>query len=605
MGKGQVCAIKEMQAVSVKDQLMAAQEIEFLRQFRHPNILELEDAFVIDLPGHHMLHTIRLVTKPWAHVSLHHFIQDLTNSSGSSTMCPWFKPQEIEPWPSIVRQCLSGLVYLHSQQPNPIRHKDIKPHNILLYAEVQSSGKLEVRPIIIDFGVSKEHIDGATTANTGTYEYKAPEQIKNREPTLASDVFSLGCCFALIESILRPWPTLLDVYDAAMGTESCQFANNLDLANGILQDHQGLAGPVSSGLGFFSSKFRVLVLNMLKERPLSRPSATGALDAIRNIEQNLARFLDTPTLELCITLRGTATILVEVDLSRLKTNGSLMQELNRRYRYAARHSHWRLAVPFYRIAGLDYVEFVIQDFDCPTVRVAPLQDSKSHASIYSSQPGALMPSASRLAHLIWVFASDSSTGKHQNLYHETDVCDRIPKKFGQSSMNQLRDLRTPVTGWGLEVREKLDQRLIYRLIFTLIFIGIVVSGYTELDFRSIMSTQKRPVLETAFWYLETGCVGQRKIVTLEAAGFSDPRVWWNETECDRQKIEAIKLGRFRPVIEYMRKTSATNYGLIKARGSCADFQALSSLSDWIVRCAKEREENSDESSVYFSGGILA
>jgi len=481
VGKGQVYAIKEMQTVSMKDQLMAAQEIRFLRQFRHPNILELEDAFVIDLPGHHMLHTIRLVTKPWAHVSLHHFIQDLTNSSGSSTMCPWFKPQELEPWPSIVRQCLSGLVYLHSQQPNPIRHKDIKPHNILLYAEVQSSGKLEVRPIIIDFGISKEHIDGATTANTGTYEYKAPEQIKNREPTLASDVFSLGCCFALMESILRPWPTLLDVYDAAMGTESCQFANNLDLVNKILQDHMRSAGPVSSGLGFFSSKFRGLVLNLLEERPLSRPSASGALDAIRKIEHNLARFLDTPTLELCITLRGKATILIEVDLSRLKTRGSLLQELNRRYRDAARRSHWRFAMPFYRISVLGNVQFVIQDFDCPIVRVASPRGLNSHASCYSTQPEAFLPSVVHLAHLIWGFASDSRTDKHQNLYLETDMCELIPKKFGQSSMNQLRDLRTPVTGLGLGVREDLDQRLIYRLIFTLIFIGSVALSYTDLS----------------------------------------------------------------------------------------------------------------------------
>ncbi|KAI4706681.1 hypothetical protein J4E89_008748 [Alternaria sp. Ai002NY15] len=484
VGKGQVFAIKEMQTVSAKDQLMAAQEIKFLRQFRHPNILELEDAFVIDLPGHQMLHTIRLVTKPWAHVSLHHFIQDLTNSSGSSTMCPWFKPQELDPWPSIVRQCLSGLVYLHSQQPNPIRHKDIKPHNILLYTEVQSSGKLEVRPIIIDFGISKEHIDGATTANTGTYEYKAPEQIKNQDPTLASDIFSLGCCFALIESILRPWPTLLDVYDAAMGTESCQFANNLDLVNGILQDRLGSAGPVSDGLGFFSNKFRELVLNMLEERPLSRPSASGALDAIRTIEDKLARFLDTPTLELCITLRGKTTILVEVDLSRLKTNGSLMQELESRYGDASRRGHWRFAVPFYRMSCLDYVEFVIQDFDCPAVRVAPLRGSKCHTSIHYSQSDTMLPSASRLAQSIWGFARDSRTKKRQILDHETDVYDGIPKKFGQSSMNQLRDLRTPVTGLGLEVREELDQRLIYRLIFTLIFIGSVVWRYTPLEFRS-------------------------------------------------------------------------------------------------------------------------
>lgn len=237
IGQEDVYAIKEIQAVSAKDQLDVAREIRLLQKFRHENILEFESAFIVDIPGHRMLNTIRLVTKPWAPVSLHHFIQDLANSSGRSTTCPWFKPLALNPWPSIVRQCLSGLAYLHNQRPKPIRHKDIKPHNILLSFEIQNSER-PVRAIIIDFGISKEHIDGATTANTGTYEYKAPEQIKKQNPTLASDIFSLGCCFALIEGVLHPWPGLLDVYNAAMETDTCQFANNTNLVNRVLQDHR-------------------------------------------------------------------------------------------------------------------------------------------------------------------------------------------------------------------------------------------------------------------------------------------------------------------------------------------------------------------------------
>lgn len=103
VGREQVYAIKEIRAISRKDQLLVAQEIRFLRQFRHPNILELKEAYIIDLPGHAMRHGIHLVTRPWAPVSLYHFIDDLNISSGSSTMCSWFKPQELEPWPSILR----------------------------------------------------------------------------------------------------------------------------------------------------------------------------------------------------------------------------------------------------------------------------------------------------------------------------------------------------------------------------------------------------------------------------------------------------------------------------------------------------------------------
>jgi len=444
-GREQVYAIKEIQAISRQDQLMVAQEIKFLRQFRHPNILELQEAFVIDLPGHQMLHTIRLVTRPWAPVSLHHFIQDLTNSSGSSTICSWFRPQELDPWFSIVRQCLNGLDYLHSQQPKPIRHKDIKPHNILLYSDVQESGRLQVRPIIIDFGISKEHVDGATTANTGTYEYKAPEQIKNQEPTLASDVFSLGCCFALIEGILRPWPKLLDVYDAAMGTDSCQFANNVTLINDILQvQHTASADSDSPALGFFCTQFRGLVRDMLKKEPVFRPSASRALDSFNEIDSDLARFLDNPTLELCITLRGEKTRLVEIGLSECKTDGHLFDELDRRYTDVAISQRGRIASRLYRVSAVRCVTFTLRDPDYPTVQIDELSPSSSASLKHRWSFNYLARFMNR---------KNRKYSCDPGLYHETSVRDRVPKRFGQSSMSRLTDTQKVVHDWGLEILE--------------------------------------------------------------------------------------------------------------------------------------------------------
>ena len=196
-----------------------------------------------------------------------------------------------------MRQCLSRLEYLHSQRPNPIRHKDIKPHNILLSFESQISERPGVRPIIIDFGISKEHIDGATTANMGTYEYKAPQQIKKQSPTLASDVFSLGCCFTLIEGVLRPWPGLLAVYNAAMDTDTCQFANNTTLVNSVLQDlYKASARLDSPDLGYFCTRFRDLVRQMLEKEPTGRPSAALALDIAKKLDSDLTHFLKPPTL---------------------------------------------------------------------------------------------------------------------------------------------------------------------------------------------------------------------------------------------------------------------------------------------------------------------
>lgn len=230
-----------------------------------------------------MLNSICLVTTPWAPWSLDRFIGELCQNSGILPERPWFQPQASDPWPSIVSQCLSGLKYLHDHQPRPIRHKDIKPHNILLSFDPESSWP-EVRPIIIDFGISKEHIDGDTTANTGTYEYKAPEQIKKQDPTLASDIFSLGCCFALIEGILRPWPSLEVVYNKAMGEGACQFADNTDRVNSFLDLHTKPPDLEDSPLEYFCNHFRALVQQMLEVEPADRPSAASALEITQNLE---------------------------------------------------------------------------------------------------------------------------------------------------------------------------------------------------------------------------------------------------------------------------------------------------------------------------------
>lgn len=281
-------AIKQITLLSNRDRLAVAQEIKILQQIRHENVLKLESAFIIDDPSHGMLNSICLVTTPWAPWSLDRFIRELCQNSGLLPKCPWFQPQALDPWPSIVRQCLSGLKYLHDHQPRPIRHKDIKPHNILLSFDPESSWP-EVRPIIIDFGISKEHIDGDTTANTGTYEYKAPEQIKKQDPTLASDIFSLGCCFTLIEGILHPWPSLQVVYNKAMGEGACQFAENTNRVNSFLDLLTKPSDLEHSPLEYFRNHFRVLVQQMLEVEPTDRSSAAAALEITENLEVLLLR----------------------------------------------------------------------------------------------------------------------------------------------------------------------------------------------------------------------------------------------------------------------------------------------------------------------------
>jgi serine/threonine protein kinase len=85
--------------------------------------------------------------------------------------------------------CLaSGLAYIHSQT---IRHKDVKPQNILIHKETV---------MFTDFGLSYDFADAGQSTTTGpvqglTRRYCAPEIAEGRGRNSSSDIFSLGCVY--------------------------------------------------------------------------------------------------------------------------------------------------------------------------------------------------------------------------------------------------------------------------------------------------------------------------------------------------------------------------------------------------------------------------
>ncbi|OCL14350.1 kinase-like protein, partial [Glonium stellatum] len=92
--------------------------------------------------------------------------------------------------------CLaSGLAFIHKQT---IRHKDIKPQNILIH---------QGYVIYTDFGIALDtsQLENTTTDGTTyafTFRYCAPEVASSEKRNRKSDVFSLGCVFAEILSVL-------------------------------------------------------------------------------------------------------------------------------------------------------------------------------------------------------------------------------------------------------------------------------------------------------------------------------------------------------------------------------------------------------------------
>ena len=92
--------------------------------------------------------------------------------------------------------CLANaLDYLHNTVQ--MRHRDIKPQNILVYKD---------RVLLCDFGISKDWHDAATTSGppAGTSRYSAPEsKQEGRSHDLKADIFSLGCVFVEIWTVVQ------------------------------------------------------------------------------------------------------------------------------------------------------------------------------------------------------------------------------------------------------------------------------------------------------------------------------------------------------------------------------------------------------------------
>lgn len=295
----EVFARKELSTlVSPKDKQRIRQEIDYLRQCNHGNILKLVEAYFIEGED-----KVFLVTTPLAEVSLQMFFNYFECSETNYwSKCPWYKLGQVDPWPSIIRQCLEGLNYLHTREP-PIRHKDIKPANILLCEETVDPSKPIVRPIIIDFGISKGYKPGGWTNNTkSTYEHEAPEQSTEGgyEPTLASDIFSLGCCFAEMESIIYGGACSIRDFRKIVFEQSCQFARHLKEINEFLRKYEGpVADPTE--VPSLYHVLRPLVEKMLAHDVRDRPSVSELLQEFQDWENMSASILDAATRVLSIS----------------------------------------------------------------------------------------------------------------------------------------------------------------------------------------------------------------------------------------------------------------------------------------------------------------
>jgi outer membrane protein assembly factor BamB/tRNA A-37 threonylcarbamoyl transferase component Bud32 len=165
-----LCAVKEM-VISTPDPQMREltiksfeREASMLAMLDHPAIPDVSDYFTEGDRSYLVLELIR-------GKDLDEWLEEQTDYLDQETAVSW------------AMQLCDALYHLHSQKPQPIVFRDVKPSNIML------DHRARIR--LIDFGIAKVFEMGDKGTMIGTEGYSPPEQYRGQaEP--AGDIYALG-----------------------------------------------------------------------------------------------------------------------------------------------------------------------------------------------------------------------------------------------------------------------------------------------------------------------------------------------------------------------------------------------------------------------------
>ena len=167
-------------------------ELNALKRVRHQHIVEIVGSYTDPRYA-------ALIMSPVADCDLSDFLKMATSLRNMSLLRTFFG-------------CLATAVsHLHSVR---IRHKDIKPHNVLV-----KDGTV----LLTDFGISRDCNNTRSTTEgptTRTQKYCAPEVADESPRNFSSDIWSLGCVYLEMISVLKGYS--LEDMTAFLGSNGSQ-----------------------------------------------------------------------------------------------------------------------------------------------------------------------------------------------------------------------------------------------------------------------------------------------------------------------------------------------------------------------------------------------
>jgi hypothetical protein len=158
-------------------------EVAILKELKHENIIQVVCTYeTTSVPRH-----FGILLSPVGEEDLLHYMERLGENG-----CFVEDITKLKNW----RYCLASAVeYIHCQN---IRHKDIKPSNAICKGD-------EI--FLTDFGSAHQFSTGLTSSTEGyaagvTKMYSAPEVIDEDRRGRSADIFSLGCVFAEMTTVI-------------------------------------------------------------------------------------------------------------------------------------------------------------------------------------------------------------------------------------------------------------------------------------------------------------------------------------------------------------------------------------------------------------------
>ncbi len=168
-------------------------ELDVLKRLRHRHVVEYVGSYTA---AQHL----GIIMAPVADGNLAWFMDSISGATAGETTTTT-TPTEKRALLRTFFGCLaSALSYLHASQ---IRHKDVKPQNVLVMTATGAAGVL-----LTDFGLSLDWADLSRSTTKGapaalTPRYAAPEVADHEPRGASSDVWSLGCVFLEMVTVLK------------------------------------------------------------------------------------------------------------------------------------------------------------------------------------------------------------------------------------------------------------------------------------------------------------------------------------------------------------------------------------------------------------------